>query len=246
MHRFFVSADCQKGNQVIIDGDQAHHIERVLRLKPGDFITIFDGTGLEYRAILQGRVDGALVAQIQDSFSKENEPLTHITLVQSIAKGDKMDAVVQKATEIGVNTIIPCLTEHTVVRLQGKADQKVQRWQIIAREACKQCQRNLIPEIRPVVELKNILPVIPSQSTVLLYEKADKNGLKEFLKNHRHFKGQEVYIIVGPEGGFAQQEIEAAQSYSIPIVSLGSRILRTETAGIVATSIILYEFDDLG
>lgn len=248
MHRFFISPHNIKGNTVSIDPEEARHIEKVLRLNTGDVVVCFDGTGREYQVRLEGRQNARLTGQIIHTGYRESEPALKLYLAQGIAKGEKMDTIIQKSVEIGVYAIYPVSTERSVVRLtEDKAEKKVQRWQSIAREACKQCRRNLIPEVMPVMDFTSLLEKIGDKPAIMLYENEDQTSLKSLLKSKlREISGQELFLLVGPEGGFSPQEVEKASQQGIYTASLGARILRTETAGLVAASIIFYEYGDLG
>ncbi|HHV15884.1 MAG TPA: 16S rRNA (uracil(1498)-N(3))-methyltransferase [Gelria sp.] len=247
MHRFFISPENIKENIVYIDPEEARHIE-VLRLTAGDTVMFFDGTGREYQVRLEGWESGILTGQIIHTGFGESEPALKLYLAQGIAKGDKMDTIIQKSVEIGVSAIYPVSCERSVVRLSGeKAPKRVQRWQSITREACKQCRRNLIPQVMPVMDFFTLLEKIGDKPAIMLYENEDKISLKSLL--HKHFietDGQELFLLIGPEGGFSPQEVEVASQQGVYTASLGPRILRTETAGLVAASIILYEYGELG
>ncbi len=249
MHRFFVSADNIQGDIAYIDKQEARHMKKVLRLKAGDKVILFDGNGQEYQALLMEDTNNGLLAKITEMSVKEDSPEISLYLVQGIAKGDKMDNIIQKATEIGVAVIYPLLSEHTIVRLQGdNAVKKVIRWQHIAREACKQCRRNVVPMVKPIMEMNSIYKEIGDLPAIMLYENEKNNGLRQVLhniKNQAHTNGK-LLLIVGPEGGFSDAEVKDADKQGVNIASLGPRILRTETAGIVASSIIMYEYGLLG
>ncbi|MBC7074962.1 MAG: 16S rRNA (uracil(1498)-N(3))-methyltransferase [Syntrophomonadaceae bacterium] len=248
MHRFFIYADSIRGNTVDIDEEQARHIEGVLRLKSGDFIKAFDGTGHEYTLRLEGRKKGRLTARIEQFSMRDDEPLLKLFLAQSIAKGNKMDTIIQKATELGISAVYPFISERTVVRLNiEKAVAKQKRWQTIAREACKQCNRNVVPEIKPVIDFSQLLAEIGNRPAIMLYENEEQVSLKHLLRGKKEkFRTNQMFLLVGPEGGFAPWEVEAAAKANVFIVKMGPRILRTETAGIAASSIIMYEYGDLG
>ena len=161
MYRFFISPQNIKGNTVSIDPEEARHIEKVLRLTVGDVVVCFDGSGQEYQVRLEGRENGILTGQIIQTSLRESEPVLKLYLAQGIAKGEKMDTIIQKSVEIGVTDIYPVSCERSVVRLAvDKAEKKVHRWQSIAREACKQCRRNLIPEVIPVMNFTSLLEEI--------------------------------------------------------------------------------------
>lgn len=248
MHRFFIAPESISGPIVEIDAVQARHLEKVLRLKAGDRVLIFDGQGHEYQVKLLGKDNDLWRGEIEARIADAGEPGLRLTLVQGIPKGDKMDTIIQKAVEIGVRRIIPMCSEHSVVRLtEDKAAKKVQRWQMIAREACKQCHRNIIPEIGDVVDFAALLPDLADNPVIMLYEHEEQLRLGRLLKEQDHsFKEREIFMLVGPEGGFSTQEVELAKRQNAYITGLGPGILRTETAGLVAASIVLYEYGEIG
>ncbi len=248
MHRFFVSADNITGETAYIDKQEARHIKKVLRLKAGDEVILFDGSGQEYKALLMESEKNNLFARIIEIKMKEDSPEISLCLVQGIAKGDKMDNIIQKATEIGTAVIYPLSSERTIVRLQGdSAVKKVNRWQQIAREACKQCRRNVIPLVKPVMEIDQIFQDIGDFPALMLYENEQDNSLRQVLHSIREtvLTTGKIFLIVGPEGGFSEVEVEKARKQGVQTASLGPRILRTETAGIAASSIIMYEYCSL-
>jgi len=248
LHRFFVTADTIRDNLIEIDKEQTHHIEKVLRLKNGDYLELFDGAGNEYICRIHGNRNGLILAEIEKHYFRANQPAAQVVLAQGIAKGEKMDYVIQKAVEIGVYAIIPFVSERTVVILnEQKARQKVSRWQNIAREACKQSGRNVIPEIKPIVKLPQLMNYVQDKRAVMLYEGEKNIGLRDILIKYKDsLNVQSLTVMVGPEGGFSPAETELAQNNNVILAGLGSRILRTETAGLVAASIILYAAGDLG
>ncbi len=249
MHRFFVLADNIQGDIAYIDKQETRHMKKVLRLKAGDKVILFDGNGQEYQALLMEDTNNGLLAQITEMLVKEHSPEISLYLVQSIAKGDKMDNIIQKATEIGVAVIYPILSERTIVRLQGdNAAKKVIRWQHIAREACKQCRRNVVPVVKPIMDMNSIYKEIGDSPAIMLYENEKNNGLRKVLYNIQNqvSTSGKLSLVVGPEGGFSDTEVNNADKQGVNIASLGPRILRTETAGIVASSIIMYEYGLLG
>lgn len=245
MHRFFVSPADINGEWARLNSSQIYHLERVLRLKAGDQIGIFDGEGREYRAILELSGSREIAARIVSRESLDREPWVRLSLIQAVAKGDKMDFIIQKAVELGVADIYPVFSERSVVRLEGdRARKKVDRWQSIAWEACKQCGRSSVPAVHSLQTLTQCLEKMQSQTVVMLYEGSCLEGLGRVLKDKgRH---REISVLIGPEGGFSLGEVERARQHGVIIASLGPRILRTETAGLVALSIILYEYGELG
>lgn len=247
MHRFFVHRkDILDDKLYIKDKNELKHMEKVLRLKTGDKVIVFDGQGMEYEVIITDTSLDCWVAEINHKIFRPNNANIRLSLVQGIAKGDKMDMIIQKAVEIGVDTIYPILTEHTVVKYVGdKGEKKVNRWQTIALEACKQCQRNTLLEIKPITTLPDILIEIKGPTCIMLYEKEEEVRLKDLLRNEFKTK-EEIFLIVGPEGGFSENEVEKARNNGTFIATLGSRILRTETASLIGAALVLYELGDLG
>lgn len=247
MHRFFVPASNIVDKRVFItDKKELKHMSKVLRLGIGDNVVVFDGKGTEYEVIITETDKDTWTGDIINHIvNKYNSPIK-LFLIQGIAKGDKMDTIIQKAVEIGVDSIYPVLTEHTVVKLDpSKSQKKVERWQNIALEACKQCRRNTVPEVFPVTTYDEVIEKIKDQNSVMLYEKEDKLSLKEVLKKGVLSRG-EIFLLVGPEGGFSNKEVDKARQSGTHVVTLGERILRTETAAIVGSAIIIYELGDLG
>ncbi|NLG33366.1 MAG: 16S rRNA (uracil(1498)-N(3))-methyltransferase [Syntrophomonadaceae bacterium] len=247
MHSFFVSADRVNENtlKAALDRQQSRHVEKVLRLKVGDGLILFDGSGKEYESVISGRGKDGLIIDIKKIYRKNLEPPIKLTLFQGIAKGNKMDTIIQKAVEIGVHKVCPIITDHTMVNLQGdKLLAKVERWQVIATEACKQCGRNEVPVINAVQTFPQALAAVEGRYCLLLYEKG-VHGLKQVLKENPGMEG-EVSLIIGPEGGFSVSEVDQAREKGVAIARLGPRILRSETAGLVAISIIMYEYGDIG
>lgn len=249
MHRFFVSGENIRGSRVVFDPGEARHIERVLRLGAGDIVTVFDGSGVEFQVRLNGDGDHRLTGEVIGKEVKDRETAVSLYLVQGLSKGDKMDTIIQKAVEIGIKGVYPLACERSVVRLEGdKAGKRVERWQEIAVEACKQCRRNVVPEIKTITEFARLWPEIDGPKTIMLYENEEAFKLGDYLKQlegHPNTE-REIFLLVGPEGGFSPEEVTQARKYGCSTVTLGPRILRTETAGIAAASIILYHLGDLG
>lgn len=249
MHRFYVSPQDISDERVWLDQEQSRHIDRVLRLAAGDQVIVFDGLGREYEICLQGLRNGRFAGEIIRMLTPNTEPGLKISLVQGIAKGDKMDFIMQKAVELGAAAIYPFFSQHAVVKLdQEKAAKKQERWQVIAREACKQCRRSYIPIVHQPAAFQSILDTINGRPAIMLYENENRCGLKELLSEKRPslLGNEEIFLIVGPEGGFALSEVEMASSRGVMTAGLGARILRTETASLAALSIVLYELGDLG
>lgn len=252
--RFFVEPWQIEGDSVQISGEELVHLARVLRLTPGSAVTICDGTGQEYQTILREVLPEVAIAQIVERVPSTAEPQVKITLVQGIPKADKMDFIIQKGTELGISEFLPVFTERTVVQLSGaKALRRRERWQRIAKEAAKQSQRAIIPKIHPPLYWQECLARYGEKTQgrlgLFLWEELAGQGSKGILAASRKLKQSElrdIWIFIGPEGGWSETEAGEAVAMGITALSLGPRILRTETAGIVAAAVILYEAGDLG
>jgi len=246
MHHFFVqSADINDGI-VVIKGDDVAHITRSLRLNLGDEISVTNGEGQKYLTELIEFSEDFVKAKIIEKFKVQAEPRVKVTLVQGLPKSKKMDMIVQKCTEIGIEEIIPINTKRTIVNLnQKKAQKRQERWQKIVEEAAKQSKRGKIPEVKELSDLKQIITDFASYDLVLVpWEDEESQGLKETLESN--LEAGRIMIIIGPEGGFSLEEIEQVKMAGAQSVTLGPRILRTETAGIATLSMVLYQLGDLG
>ena len=242
MPKFFVRKESINDHTITLEGENAKHIGSVLRSKTGDIITVCDGDGRDYECEITEITKKAVIAKITDIFTNDNEPDIKLTLYQALPKADKMELVIQKCIEIGVDRIVPVKTEHAVVKIEGKEEKKLQRWNKIAEAAAKQCGRGKIPVVDRVMTFKEAInEAISLDSAIIPYEKERKNSLKTFAKG---FKGKSIGIFIGPEGGFSNDEIDFAISNGVKSVTLGKRILRTETAGLVTSVILLYELED--
>lgn len=255
MSRFFVEPDQIMGDSVTISGEELVHLARVLRLGPGSPITVCDGSGQEYRAVLQEVGPEMAMAQITAIVNSLVEPRVKITLVQGIPKADKMDLIIQKGTELGICEFLPVFTERTVVELSGaKAQRRVARWQRIAKEAAKQSRRTIVPTVYHPMSWRECLAMYSEKGQGRLglfpWETFSGQGLREVLSVNPDLRqvgsSLEIWLFIGPEGGWSEREAGEAGAMGIIAVSLGARILRTETAGIVAAALVLYESGDLG
>ncbi|MDK2822670.1 MAG: rRNA (uracil1498-N3)-methyltransferase [Clostridia bacterium] len=246
MRRFFVSPQGIEGEKVYITGSEAHHLVEVLRLKEGDQVIIIDGTGLEYEVRINTITEGIVKGDIKGVTSSTRDTSVKVTLVQGIPKGDKMELIIQKCTELGVTKIIPILTERTVVKLDNdKKKKRQERWQKIAQEASKQCKRATVPEVTEIIKWEQYLNSIDDgEEIIVLWEDELTRGLKSYLQVKK--KLGSLSLVIGPEGGFSPSEITQLRNKGAKTVSLGPRILRAETAGLAALTMVLYELGDLG
>lgn len=242
MPRFFVRQDQIADGVVTIKGDDAHHISRSLRMAAGEHITVCDMQKNEYDCCLEGFTD-VVTARIVSSRHIDCEPPCRIHLFQGLPKGDKLDTVIQKAVECGVYEITPFECERCIVRVKPDAEaNKTERRCRIALEAAKQSGRGIVPEVLPTCSFKEMLDRSSElDAMIFCYEGDGTVGLKSLLSSmHEH---NDIAIIVGPEGGFSLNEVEAAKSAGAFLAGLGGRILRTETAATFALACIAYEFE---
>ena len=243
MHRFFIPQPFAEEMQII--GADAHHISNVLRMRVGQHIQIVSSDRVTALMEIKALTTDAAFVRLVKRIEQVNEPSVRIILAQGLAKGEKMDFIIQKAVEVGVNTIVPVAMEHSVVKLdKNKAEKKVERWQKIAEEAAKQSKRDIVPEVTSVMDLDEVLHSFAGSAKLMAYEGETKSGLKKALLAIQNI--EEVLLIIGPEGGIAGKELKAAELAGVQTFSLGNRILRTETAGLVSATAILYETGDLG
>lgn len=246
MARFFVQNDSVEENMITITGPDVRHISKVLRLVPGDKIGVSTGNGREFEAVIREITTKEVISEIVTEKQVSTEAPVRVNLYQGLPKGDKMELIIQKSTEIGVSRIIPVISERTVVKLDGKkAGERRQRWQRIAEEAAKQSRRTAIPQVEEPVKFEAALQGLRENELVIMpWEEQKSGGIKQLLKNNAGVA--EISIFIGPEGGFSQREARAASEKGVHLITLGPRIMRTETAGIVTAAITLYELGDLG
>lgn len=243
MPKFFVSPSSIGEATIEITNDDAKHIATVLRGKVGDSLTLCDGNGMDYECTISEISKKSVIAKIEEKHKNQNEPEIKITLFQSLPKLDKMELVIQKCIEIGVDRIVPVISEHTVIKVGDKAEKKLDRFRKIAEAAAKQCGRGKIPEVCDITDFKTAVNMAKElDNAIIPYEKEKERNLKSFIKE---FKGNSIGIFIGPEGGFSEDEIKLCSDNGIKSITLGKRILRTETAGLVASVILLYELEDL-
>ena len=228
------------GDIISLDKDDSKHIKTVLRAGLGDKITVCDCNGNDYRCVVCDLGEN-VKAEIIEKMPCESESAFKITLFQGLPKSDKMDAIIQKCVEIGVCAVVPVRTERSIVKIDNKEAKKTERWQKISLSAAKQSGRGIIPEVcTPMVFKEAVLKAADMDLALIPYENEHKTGIKTALNG---FKGKNIAVFIGPEGGFSEGEIAFAMEKGVVPVTLGKRILRTETAGPVACAIILYELE---
>lgn len=245
MYQFFVEPGQIQGRRVIITGSDVNHIRNVLRMKPGEEIAVSNGTdGREYRCGIESFTEDEVICSLR--FVKEDgvELPSRIHLFQGLPKADKMELIVQKAVELGAYEVIPVAARRCVVRLdEKKAASRISRWQGIAEAAAKQSRRGIIPQVHPVMNMREAVAYARTMEVKLIpYELAENMGhTKEVLEAVK--PGTDIAVFIGPEGGFEQEEIELAMAAGIEPVTLGRRILRTETAGLTVLSWLMYHLE---
>ena len=245
MHRFFVKKQSILKDRIIISGEDVQHISKVLRLKCGDRIVLCDGEGTDYIAAIESMAKDLIGAIILEKEASKSEPDINVVLYQGIPKSTKMDIIIQKCTEMGIKRIVPVFMARTVVRLESEKDEmkKAERWVKIAEEAAKQSGRGIIPVIDMPVTLDQALRSASGLDLVIIpYELETSLPVKEVLSKN---KAGSIGFFIGPEGGFEPVEVEKAKEMGAVPVTLGRRILRTETAGIAVLTSIMYEYDQM-
>lgn len=246
MHKFFTPKENIIDSFAKILGDDVKHIYKVLRLSEGDEVVLNDCEGIEYLASINDISKSEVNLKIIEKLDINNESRVNITLFQGMPKAQKMDLIVQKGTELGISLFKPVITERVDVKLKGDF-KKLDRLNRIALEACKQSKRSVIPKVLEPITFETLLEEIKEYDLVVVpYENQEGYGMKKLSKEVSKEDIKNVCIIVGPEGGFEEMEISKLKSSGAKIITLGKRILRTETAGFVAASLIQYEFADLG
>ncbi len=240
MHRFFVTPQWSDSDRVVIGGRQVHQIRDVLRMKPGDRIAILDNTGWKYeveiRNLSREHVEGTIHSRRQI-----DEPIINITLYQALLKSDRFEFVLQKCTEIGVSKFVPVVYQRCTARQPSAA--KVDRWQNIIRESAEQSGRGRLPKLDPAMNFEQACRS-SARPALLAFQGGNARGLRQ-LWQHGAPSGDSISIFIGPEGGFSESEVELACQCGLTPVTLGRRVLRAETAGLVAITLVLYECGDL-
>lgn len=245
MPRFYVPQPQILNGVLKVEGSEVKHIRRVLRLKVGEEIIVFDGLGNEFEGTIVEEVSSSVVIRVQNISSSKSESPLEIILAQSLLKGEKMDYLIQKATELGVKEIIPFFSSRSIPLLEKSGKQKrYQRWEKIAIEGSKQCGRGMIPKIEPLQDYYEVLQTASSDFLRLILWEKEEFRLKEALERSKEKK--RIFFIVGPEGGFSKEEIEEAKRAGFIIVTLGKRVLRAETASLCLLSILQYDRGDIG
>ena len=244
MFRYFCADDKINNNKVTIEGGDAKHLKTILRAQAGDKISVVSESK-EYIAEIESINKEDIICTLVEEVMTNNETKINITLCQGIPKQTKMETIIQQNVELGVKRFIPLITERTVVKLNEKdrEQKKLDRWQKIAKESAKQSKRNIVPIVEDIKTVKQLIEKLKNEEAEVIvpYELEDVKLLKDVLKEPK----ENYYIVIGPEGGFDIKEIEMFQEIGAHIVTLGKRILRTETAGVVTSTVVMYECDEM-
>lgn len=243
MYHFFIRPENVLGDHILIEGSDVNHIRNVLRMKPGEELLLSDGEGHDYTCRIETLDNDTVRCSVLSEEASGTEPSVQVYLFQGLPKSDKLEHIIQKSVELGVYRIIPVETARCVVKYDPKKlRSKLERWQKIAESAAKQSRRGIIPQVEPVMKLKEALEYASDLDLVLIpYENyKDMKKTKEILAGIR--PGMKIGIFIGPEGGFEQYEVEMAEG--VHPISLGSRILRTETAPLMLLSVLLFGLEE--
>ncbi len=245
MSRYFVNNDQINEDTISITGEDYQHLKKVLRAAKGDVISVCC-EGYDYTAEIVEIDSASVISRIVKKEANLTEPGLKVTLYQGLPKADKMELIVQKCVEIGVTAIVPVITDRCVSKINTDKDvrNKLARWQKIAAEAAKQCNRGMIPEIKSPVKFRDAVEqACKDELSIIPYEKENTVAFKNVAADYMNITFASIFI--GPEGGFTEEEIQLAEIKGIKKITLGPRILRTETAGMVALSLMMYELGDV-
>lgn len=246
MYRFFIEKECLNNTPVVISGQDYNHVKNVLRFKEGEKLLLSDGSDKEYECVVAGYdvENEQVLLEVTDIFGNARELPVDIVLFQGYPKGDKMEQIVQKAVELGVSEIVPVMMKRSVVKLDDKkAEKKVERMNAVALSAAKQSKRGRIPVVKNVMNIHQAVEYAKNfEYLVLPYENAEgmeysKQVIQKAADKHS------IAVFIGPEGGFEESEVQMIEQAGGKTISLGHRILRTETAGIVVLSLLMYELE---
>lgn len=245
MQHFFVTPSQVDGTFIYIEGSDVNHMKNVLRMRVGESVTVSDGNNRKYVCRVDGYEEDRVRLCICEEEEQDTELASRIYLFQGLPKQEKMELIVQKCVELGIYQIVPVAMKRCVVKLDAKkAAKKVERWNAIAESAAKQAGRGVIPEVLPVMSYREALAMAKELDVVLLpYELAE--GMAETKRLIQSIRpGQSVGIFIGPEGGFEKEEVELAEAEGARAITLGKRILRTETAGLAILSVLMFHLEE--
>jgi len=246
MPKFFVPKENIDGDRITINSEDVSHITRVLRMSAGDTLLLCDGRGFDYDAEITEVSQKEIICTVTDRRKSDTEPNIEVTLFQGLPKAAKMEYIIQKTTELGITRIVPCRMSRCVAKIENaKAEaKKLDRWRKIAESAAKQSGRGIVPEIAPSVSIDEAIEQLKECDIAFApYECEEMSTLKDVLSSCDEPK--KIGFIIGPEGGFDMSEIEKLRAADITTVTLGRRILRTETAGEAVLAMVMYEKGDI-
>jgi len=247
MRYFFIKQSDLAGSKAVVKGSDAHHIKNVLRLKPGDKIGLFDGTGLNYETRIVTLLPKSIEVSVIRSFPSTTESNVQITVAQALLKDRKMDLLVRQLTELGITRWIPFIAKRSVPRPDNKRlFTRTERWKKIAQEALKQCKRCCSPEIGTTVSFEDVLNLGKDSDLKIVFWEEESKPVNKDLSVSNVKSPEKIFILLGPEGGFTLKEVENAKASGFITASLGPRILRAETATIAACTLLQYLFGDMG
>ncbi|WP_232695385.1 16S rRNA (uracil(1498)-N(3))-methyltransferase [Brevibacillus daliensis] len=245
MQRYFIDSQQFFDHHVVITGDDVHHLVKVMRAEIGELIWVSDGRGRVVKARLSALDTKEVRADIMEDVQQETELPIQVTIAQGLPKGDKLEWILQKGTELGATAFLPFQSERTIVKLDAKKEpKKLERWNKIVKEAAEQSHRAYLPEVKASVSFKQVMELAKGYSKAMIaYEKEDTKRMGEALQDLQ--PGDSLLVIIGPEGGLSEAEVRLAEANGITSVSLGPRILRTETASQYVLSAISYQFEQV-
>lgn len=238
-HRYFLTA--VDGDKAFVTGDEAAHLAKVMRLKPGDCVTLTDGAGFDYKCTAKEITPQEVIFHIQEKFSNPAEPKKQLTVFMALPKSDKLEFICQKSCELGAVNFVPFVSEFCVAQKSKKDDAKTRRLQKISDEACKQCGRSKPMAVAPTATFKQILPMLKGFDKVILFYEQGAKPLNSVDFTNR----EKVAVIIGSEGGFSQREADEMSAAGRENILLGSRILRCETAAVAGTALVMYRLGEM-
>ncbi len=241
MHRFFVDASAIQNNKAAVTGEDVAHIKKVLRLSAGDEIIVSDGQCYEYIAKIEEVSTNEVLLHLEGKRKCVTEPEVKVSLFQGLPKAGKMELIVQKCVELGVHSIVPVDMARSVVKVGKDYEKKLVRYRRVALEAAKQSRRGIVPEVKKLCSI-NEIDVSAFDAVIVGYEEENKRTLKQALNSCADAKN--IAIVIGPEGGFEKSEIESLKERGALCITLGARILRTETAGMAMLAMVLYDREE--
>lgn len=225
-----------------IIGEDARHIEKSLRMKTGEEITLVDSDLVQHNGVIDNITPGNITIRILESFKCKQEPSVKVTLYQALPKADKMDAIVQKAVELGVNEIVPVISARCISRPDEKSmNKKITRWQKIALQAAQQSRRGIVPVVKEAVSFKQAVKLLDDKDCNIIFYECGGDKISDIIKPYEH-----INMFIGSEGGFEEQEVQSIIEKGGCAATLGKRVLRAETAPLTALSVIMYETGNLG